>query len=87
MSDTIWSTRFWQAAGERSLRSFSQSLLSLILAEGSGLVEARWWAHASIAGMAAVVSLLMSIIGNSGTTPGPSFGNAEVLKNPPQSRL
>lgn len=52
---------FWQRAGERALKSFAQSLVAVLTAEGLGLFEAAWPKAISTAGMVALLSVLTSL--------------------------
>lgn len=53
---------FWVDALERAVRTFAQSLLALAVGAGTDLVHTNWLAFLSVAGMAAVASLLTSIV-------------------------
>ncbi|MFI6979302.1 holin [Embleya sp. NPDC050154] len=52
---------FWRAATERSGRTFAQALIAVFSIGTTGLMDADWAGGASVAGMAAVLSLLTSI--------------------------
>ena len=78
----MWTKTFWRAAIERAAKTFAQTLAAMLVADGSGLLDARWLALLSVAGMAALVSVLTSI-GSAGITDGsPSLTDAEVLTAP-----
>lgn len=66
----MWTAAFWKAAFERAVKTFAQALVAVMTADGFGLLDADWVARLSAAGMAAVLSLLVSIgssgVGNSG---------------------
>lgn len=51
---------FWKAAGTRAAKTFAQSAVSMI-AVGAGFEEVDWLKVVSVAGVAAVLSLLTSI--------------------------
>lgn len=51
---------FWKAAGARAARTFCQSAVSMI-AVGAGFQEVDWIKVVSVAGVAAILSLLNSI--------------------------
>jgi hypothetical protein len=73
--------QFWVATIERAVRSFAASLASILTADGTGIVNTDWGQKFSIAGMAAVVSVLLAIAGGAvGKGSGPSFTGAEVTK-------
>ena len=72
---------FWVAAAERAVKTFAQTLAALFVADGTGLLNTAWGDRASIAGMAAVVSVLTSIGSDAITkAPGPSLTSSEVVK-------
>jgi hypothetical protein len=62
---------FWEDAGERAARTFAQALIAVLVAGPTGLLDVPWWGAASTAGLAAVVSLLTSVVasgsGDAGT--------------------
>lgn len=66
----MWTAAFWKAAFERAVKTFAQALVAVMTADGFGLLDADWTARLSAAGMAAILSLLVSIgssgVGNSG---------------------
>lgn len=76
---TIWTLAFWKAAAERGIKTFAQTAAALLLANGTGLIDTAWATVASVAGMAALVSLLTSIGSDALTGDGPSLTNAETL--------
>lgn len=53
--------RFWQLAFERAVKTFAQSLLAVLGVSGIGLLTAPWTTALSTAGMAAILSVLMSV--------------------------
>jgi len=55
-------TTWFKAAGVRALKTFAQATIAAI-GTAIALGDVNWWAVASIAGMAAVLSLLTSIAG------------------------
>ena len=76
----MWTRTFWLAAGERSIKTFAQTLAAMLIADGTGLLDSQWVARLSAAGMAALVSLLTSIGSDLATDgSGPSLVDAEVL--------
>lgn len=52
-----------KAAGIRAVKTFAQSMVSILGASEIGLLEANWTAALSVAAMAAVLSLLTSVAG------------------------
>lgn len=70
---------FARAALERAVKTFAQTLAAMLVASGVDLLHANWTDSLSIAGMAAVVSVLTSIGSGVVTGGGPSLTNDEVL--------
>ena len=58
----MWSVEFWKSAGERALRTFAQVLLSLIVVGETGFMDVDWVQAGSVAGLAALASVLMSVV-------------------------
>lgn len=56
-------TTWFKAAGVRAIKTFAQSMVSILGASEIGLLEANWTAALSVAAMAAVLSLLTSVAG------------------------
>lgn len=76
----LWTRRFWEAAGERAVKTFAQTLAALIVADGTGLMDTAWVAILSTAGMAALVSLLTSVASDAATGgTGPSLTSVEAI--------
>ncbi|MEV7006858.1 holin [Streptosporangium sp. NPDC051022] len=61
---------FWMDTGERMIRAAAASALGTLGADQLGLLDVTWGPVASVAGMAAVVSLLASVV--AGTTGDPT---------------
>lgn len=59
---------FWKGAAERAAKSFAQALLSVIGVAGIGILDVNWGVALSVAGLAALASILTSII-NPGPVP------------------
>jgi hypothetical protein len=80
---SLFTRTFWIATAERAIRSFAASLASLLTASGTGLLETSWGEKFSVAGMAALVSVLLAIGGGTfGKGDGPSFiGEENLAKN------
>lgn len=77
---SLFTAKFWIATAERAIRSFAASLASLLTASGTGLLETSWAEKLSVAGMAALVSVLLAIGGGTfGKGDGPSFIGEENL--------
>lgn len=73
----MFTLAFWKAAFERALWTFAQALIAVIGVGAVGFGDIDWLAAASIGGVAAVVSILKSIIVNGVTGDGPSITKAE----------
>lgn len=52
---------FWKQALERAIKMFAGAAIGLLSGDGIGILNANWGDALSVAGLAAVVSLLMSI--------------------------
>ena len=78
----MFTIAFWKAAAERALKTFAQTAAAILVAAGTGLLSADWVGVLSVAGMAAVVSLLTSIASGAATDGSPSLTSAEVLYDP-----
>lgn len=80
----MWTIEFWKAAAERMVRGGAAALLSAWVV-GEGVMNALTIDWAQAAGIflgGAVVSLLMSLVGQGiGPGDGPSFTGQEVVKH------
>jgi len=74
----MFTKAFAAAALERAVKTFAQTLAALLVADGAGLLETAWVADLSVAGMAAVVSVLTSVASNSVGSDGPSLTTEHV---------
>lgn len=63
---------------ERAVKTFAQSLAALLVADGTGLLDTAWTTDLSIAGMAAVVSVLTSVASSGVSGDGPSLTTEHV---------
>lgn len=65
----MFTVTFWKDAAERAIRTGAQALLALWATDISGVLEVDWAQAGSVAALAALTSILMSIaatgIGNS----------------------
>ena len=52
---------FWKSLLERAVKTFCQAALALLVGDGLTLLSVDWPTVASVAGLAAVVSVLTSI--------------------------
>lgn len=58
----MFSTLFIKTAAERAIRTAAQALLALWATDVSGVLEVDWVQAASVAALAALTSILMSIV-------------------------
>lgn len=70
MTRRLLTGAYWADTAERMTRAAASSALATLGADQIGLLDAPWGAVASVAGMAAVVSLLTSVV--AGTTGDPT---------------
>jgi len=65
----VYTITFWKDAAERAIRTAAQALLALWATDVSGVLAVDWTQAASVAALAALTSILMSIaatgVGNS----------------------
>ena len=80
MSRSLYTRGFWVAAAERAIKAGAQTLASLLVVDGTGLLDSQWVPRLSAAGMAALLSVLMSVASDATTGDGPSLTRAEVLE-------
>ena len=70
----MWSLAFWKDTAERAIRTAAQALLALWGTQVTGIMAVDWAQALSVAALAALSSVLMSLIatgvGDKGT---PSF--------------
>lgn len=70
----IFTVPFWKGAGERLVKTFCQVLVGYIVVGTTGLLDVDWQAGLSVAGAAALASLLTSV-GNADFTAGDLGGD------------
>jgi hypothetical protein len=67
----MYTRNFWLTAFERGVRTFAQALLSVLIVGETGFMDVDWQQSLSVAGVAFVASVLMSIaatgVGDHGT--------------------
>lgn len=73
---------FWKATVERAVKTAAQSAAALLVGDGIGLLTVDWTAVGSVAGLAAVVSVLTSVGTGAVSDGSPSAVNAEKLAAP-----
>jgi len=79
----MFTRAFLYALLERAVKTFAQTAAAMLVAAGSGLLDADWITVASVAGMAALVSVLTSIGSGAATDGSPSLAS-EVLPYTPE---
>lgn len=57
----IWTTAFWKGAAERAIKTAAQSLAAVFVVGTTSLLDVDWTVSLSVAGAAALASLLTSI--------------------------
>ena len=57
----MYTITFWKDAAERAIRTAAQALLALWATDISGVLEVDWTQAGSVAALAAVTSVLMSV--------------------------
>ena len=75
----MFTKAFLNASFERAVKTLAQALASLLVADGTGILDTDWTAKLSVAGMAAVISVLTSIGSGAVTDGGPALTDAEVV--------
>lgn len=63
----MFTTAFLKGAAERAVKTFAQALLAVIGVGSIGFADIDWQAQLSVAGLAALASLLTSLINPSFT--------------------
>jgi hypothetical protein len=58
----MFTITFWKDAAERAIRTAAQALLALWATDVSGVLEVDWLQAGSVAALAALTSILMSIV-------------------------
>ena len=71
----MFTVKFWKDAAERAIRTAAQALLALWATDVSGVLEVDWVQAGSVAALAALTSVLMSIVAtNVGDHESADFG-------------
>lgn len=79
----MWTGAFWKALAERAIKTFCQALAALLVADGADILSMNWGDALSVAGMAALVSVLTTIASGAITGGEASLVKAEVVNPPP----
>ncbi|PWW50276.1 holin [Actinokineospora spheciospongiae] len=59
----MWTKTFWKDAAERAVRTVAQAWAAALVADSTGVLDTDWAAGLSVAGMAGLLSVLLSIAG------------------------
>lgn len=71
----MFTRAFWTATFERAVKTFAQAAVALLTADATGLLGVDWGQTASVAGLAALVSVLTSVASSGTGGSGPSLAN------------
>jgi hypothetical protein len=69
---------FFKDAGERALKTFAQSLLSVLAVQGVTITSVNWAVALSVAATATLISVLTSVVSYS------AHGTASLVKHEPR---
>lgn len=75
----MWEARFWRAAAERAVRAFANALVGYLVV---GMATEDWVLALKASGVAALSSVLLSLIASGVGPEGPSFGQEKVAQPP-----
>jgi hypothetical protein len=75
----MFTRRFWKALTERAVKTFAESLGAILAGNAVGLLDVDWSGSFSVAGMATLLSVLLSIGSGAVTDGSPSLTNAEYV--------
>lgn len=71
---------FWKQVLERAIKTFAQGGAALLVGDGIGVLEADWGKALSVAALAAVLSVLTSIVS---APVGPDKESPSLVDTPP----
>lgn len=74
----MWTRTFWQAAAERSFKTFAQAILALLTGDGLDLLDVNWGDVLGVGTLAALASILTSIV----SAPFGPVGSPSVVEDP-----
>lgn len=69
----MWTVLFWKAVAERAIKTFAQGAVALLVGDGIGITDVNWATVASVAGLAAIASVLTSVASAGATDGSPSL--------------
>lgn len=89
----MWEIEFWKATAERAVKTFAQAFLAAMAVSGIdlnlgdhgvdvGLSSVNWGAVLSFAALAAILSVMTSIVSNMKTKTGPAIAGPERVIAP-----
>jgi hypothetical protein len=78
----MWTSHFWLCVAERSIKTLAQAAAAALIAAGTGLIDTNWVGILSVAGMAALISILTSIASGEITGGQTSLLSTEVVTDP-----
>lgn len=58
----MWTKAFWKGAVERAIKTYAQAALALLTGDGLGVLDVDWGTVASVGGLAAIASVLTSLV-------------------------
>lgn len=74
----MFTKEFGLALAERSLKTFAQALVAVLVGAGTGLLDSDWAGSLSVAGMAAVISVLTNIATGANNGQPAAFGPEKI---------
>jgi hypothetical protein len=82
----MWEIEFWKAVADRAVRSLAYALIAAISVGGvsAGFGDVAWGQALSQGGVAAILSVLVSITVNQATGTGPALTKAEKVVAAPE---
>ncbi|MFF2331785.1 MULTISPECIES: holin [unclassified Streptomyces] len=80
MSASAFSSRFWLATAERTVRTAAQTLIATLGLDTAGVVDVDWGQDLSLAGSAALLAVLTAI---STSAAGDGPGLTETVRTRP----
>ena len=80
----MWTWLFWKSALERAIKTFAQVLIGALSGTALGLADVPWGPALSVAALAAVLSLLTSLV--SGLVPTDPVVTPSVVTTIPEPR-
>lgn len=72
---SLYEGKFWAETGERAAKTFCQAAVALMIGDGTGLLDVNWGNVFSVAGLAAVISVLTSV----GSSPFATSGTPSLI--------